>query len=740
MERVVSRLNGDFAGRARFETIRYETIFIPAHEAPQQLITPAADCDIVVGILRWRLGTPLSPEFPDRLPDGRPYPSGTAYGLLTAIRKRQSGAPIPDVYVFRFDGSVPNPPLDDPNYDKVKREWQALSDFFAEWFRAPQGDFKAYFHRYAKEDEFEAQLESCLRQWLTQKTGGGRATRWPILGKGSPFRGLDVFGAKHAPVFFGRSREIAHAVDLWRGAAERRAPFLLLIGPSGSGKSSFARAGLVPRLSTPGVIAAVDRWRVAVMRPGDDHAGLFAALAGALFMSEADLPKDEEGRPALPELAEGDFKTRAELAAALRHADATSVKPILNALGRVGQAVRTSEHYARDVRCDLVLVVDQLDEAFDATVDAGERDAFFALLAALVATGRVWVVVSLRDAFYPQVLASPALSGLKERGASLDVAPPGPAELAEIVRDPAEAAGLEFEADAASGETLNSRILREAVEPDMLPLVQLALTRLFEAREEADGRLRLTLKAYESLGGLKGIVDEAGERALKSLGETEKARLSALLRRLTAPTRRDEGGATLTMTTGAVEGKVETVRLAHQRVLQDWGRARGIVDSSADFFAVRSDIEDGLRRYRDSKRGEDLLQGVRLAKARDFAKLYPDELSSEAGAYVKASRAKENRGLTFALGLTVLFALLAVGGRRRGENRGGPPRRGRSGASAGRSQFRRCERRHQQPRFRHCAGPAQRLWNADGMGQDNSGDGAEGCRSSHRKGARRPGA
>ena len=149
----------------------------------------------------------------------------------------------------------------------------------------------------------------------------------------------------------------------------------------------------------------------------------------------------------------------------MRHADSTSVKPILNALGRIGQAARVCEHYDRDVRCDLVLVVDQLDEAFDAAVDAGERAAFFTLLGALVATGRIWVVVSLRDAFYPQVLASPALSALKERGASLDVAPPGPAELAEIVRGPAEAAGLEFETDPASGETLDSRMLRERPSP-----------------------------------------------------------------------------------------------------------------------------------------------------------------------------------------------------------------------------------------------------------------------------------
>jgi len=76
----------------------------------------------------------------------------------------------------------------------------------------------------------------------------------------------------------------------------------------------------------------------------------------------------------------------------------------------------------------------------------------------------------LRDAFYPQVLASPIFSGLKERGASLDVAPPGAAELAEIVRAPAEAAGLVYDKDSASGETGVARERQErGVEPDRLP-------------------------------------------------------------------------------------------------------------------------------------------------------------------------------------------------------------------------------------------------------------------------------
>ena len=613
-----------------------------------------------------------------------------AVQLLTAIRKRQSGGEFPDIYVFRYDGSAPNPPLDDPNYDKIKREWEALSHFIAEWFRAPEGHFKAYFHRYAREDEFEAQLEELLRQWIADKVAGRRAARWPIEIKGSPFRGLDVFGAKHASVFFGRSRDVARAVERWGEAAERGSPFLLLLGPSGAGKSSFARAGLIPRLTTPGVIGKVDGWRVAVMRPGDGQAGPFAALAAALFTDEAHLPKDEEGRgSALPELANGDFKTPADLASALRHADAMSVKPVLNALARVGETMRWAERFGRDPRCDIVLLVDQLDELFDRAIEPAERDAFLSLLSAFVATGRIWAAVTLRDAFYAQVLASPVLSAIKERGASIDVASPGAAELAEIVRAPAEAAGLVYEKHAA-GETLDALILREAVEPDMLPLVQLALTRLFEARENVDGRVVLSTKAYESLGGLKGVVDEAGEKALGALGESERARLPALLRRLAVPAHGGDGAALLAirsvplvvaapdlasrrlidalvkerlLTTAFVEEKTQIVRLVHQRVLQDWARARALAADSADFYRVRADIEDGLRRWEAGRRHGELLlpRGLPLAEAESLVAKYADELPAGARAYVRVSRARANRSQMIAWSAAALFALVAAG-------------------------------------------------------------------------------
>lgn len=60
---------------------------------------------------------------------------------------------------------------------------------------------------------------------------------------------------------------------MWREVAGRGAPFLLIVGASGAGKSSLARAGLIERITTPGAVAEIDLWRVAVMRPSDSTDG-----------------------------------------------------------------------------------------------------------------------------------------------------------------------------------------------------------------------------------------------------------------------------------------------------------------------------------------------------------------------------------------------------------------------------------------------------------------------------------
>ena len=695
VERVVERLNGEFAGIARLEAIRWEGKHYKAHATFQQQIPEASACDIVVAILRHRLGTELPDDFPT-MPNGKPYPSGTAYEILSAIEASKTKS-VPDVYVFRY-GEPPTVRLDDESTNRlVTEQWEKLKGFFKTWFQTAEGKFKLAFHTFPNTDAFEAEIDTLLRTWLEEKILKGRSVLWPVDIKGSPFRGLAAFGAKHAPVFFGRSRDITKAVDALKDAGERGTPFLLVVGASGAGKSSLALAGLEPRLTAPGVVPSVDLWRVAVMRPGEHAKGPVAGLAAAVFQKDEDLDDDDVGRhQALPEIATSDYGTPEELGTLFAHADETCAKPIVRALDRVAEAEAKESGHDRAVRADLLIVVDQLDELFAGTVSDEERARFAKLLSLLVATGRVWVITTLRADLYERFLKEPDLLALKTKGATYDLAPPGAAEIDEIIHGPAEAAGLVYETDDTSGERLDERLIRDIDRPDMLPLLQFTLNFLFEKRVTADGETKLTLKAYDELGGLAGAIDREGERAIAGLGKEERERLPRLLRQLAAPAHLAEGGTPTAAASGGlsivsvpfeaaaydppserlvralVDARIllssggeakATIRLAHQRVLENWRRAKEIVAANAEFYRIRDDVEGLRRRWDKANKARDLLipKGVPLAEAESIANRYPGELAPPTLAFIATSgkRARFRQRLVGAS--AVVFALLAAG-------------------------------------------------------------------------------
>lgn len=688
VDRVVARLNGELSGSAQFTTVRWETEFYKADSTFQAQIPHSVDCSVVVAIFRARLGTELPPEF-ERMEDGEPYPSGTAYEVLTAISHRQSGAELPDVFVFRCS-EPPRVSLDDDRVEADARtQWSRLKGFFARWFLTEEGHFRAAFQTFASTDDFEEKLERLLRGWLRQRLAREGITTWPIATLGSPYPGLLSFGPRHAPVFFGRARDIAVGVEAWSESGQGGTPFLLVVGASGAGKSSLARAGLVPRLTTPGVVPAVDAWRVAAMRPGQSPDGPVAALAHALLQGATDLPGSEEGRqPAVPEIAAGDYRTAEDLAALLGHADPASIRPVLAALDKVGEGERLSHGYDRPVRCDLVLLVDQLDELFATAVAAEERTRFATLLRLLVGSGRVWVVATLRADLYELFLRDETLFGLKGAGATLDLTPPVLSDMAEAVRGPARAAGLAWEVHPATREPLDDRLIRDIDRPDLLPIVQFTLDRLFQQREVRDGRAVLTHAAYEALGTLDGAIERAAEDAIAPLGPTSAEALPRLLRALVAST--GSGGGTpalrqapreaashdpaseslvgaLTDARILISGRdpdgTPVVALAHQRVIEAWPRARDAIARSADVLRVRDDMEAAERRWEGQGRRNDLLiaPGLALSEAENALAALRGELAPGLTGFVERSGRAARLRHRIVQAAAIVFLILAIG-------------------------------------------------------------------------------
>ena len=505
VERVVARLGGEIGEAAKLTVIRWETSYYTADKDFQAQIVPPSQTDVVLCILWKRLGSPLPQTY--RRDDGS-TPTGTEFEFEDAMKAaRERGAP--DVLTYRKTAEVL---LSAERLDQERAQWLAFNRFWKQWFVGEAGHFIAGYHDFATTDEFEALVEQHLRQWL-ERHGvlGAAAVVWPIERLGSPFRGLEPFDEEHAAVFFGRRRVVE---QLRERLSEAERPFLLVLGMSGAGKSSLVRAGLAPRLRQPGAVPGVDAWRRASIRPTESGGDLLLGLGHALYGAEA-----------LAELAAGDNATPADFAALARAAPLAAANAVRQSLKRVAAALQRAEGFDRPAEVRLLLVVDQLEEIFQFARDGVE--AFAAALAALVRAGGVWVAATMRSDFYAEFQSVAELVALKGEGLSFDLAPPSPAEIEEIVRAPAKAAGLSYQRRASSGVGLDDELIAAARQPGSLPLLQFTLDELFNDRDRSESAL--TIAAYDRLGGLEGAIERRAETAFGALEASAQGELPALL-------------------------------------------------------------------------------------------------------------------------------------------------------------------------------------------------------------------
>ena len=456
----------------------------------------------------------------------------------------------------------------------------------------------------------------------------------------SPFRGLAVFDFDHADIFFGRARAIATCTDrLERQAADGKA-FLLIYGMSGSGKSSLLRAGLLPAITRPGAVAGITLWRRCLFRPSEGSDAI-ASLTAALLRDSA-----------LPELAHE--RTAAGLADLIRSAPDRALALIRAALGKA-TAGGLAPSQAR-----LVLAVDQMEELFTTETNQASREAFVRLLATFAASGLVWVMGTIRADFFHRCGEVPGFSALKDGLSSYELLPPTGPEIAQIIREPARAAGLRFEETADQGQLED--VLQEAAsaDPESLPLLEFVLDALYEAGR--DHRL-LTFAAYRALGGLEGAIARRADEVVDALAPNVQDALPVVLRALSTVRLGDEAitaspallneaagtrtqavlvnaliAARLLVSGEDAEGHA-IIRVAHESLLTRWPRARDIVNANRDFLETRARIQADARRWHSDHKNPDLLlpPGKRLAEAEELLLSRREEVDDRIVGYVEAS-------------------------------------------------------------------------------------------------------
>ena len=153
------------------------------------------------------------------------------------------------------------------------RQKKALDTFIDRWFHdKSDGVLVAAYHQFDSPSDFETLVEHHLHKLIEQllpessKLASFSKAAWR---QGSPFRGLEPFHFRHAPIFFGRTRTVADILQALRQQAADGRAFVLVLGMSGGGKSSLVRAGVLPMLTRAGVIEGVRFWRRATFKPSD---------------------------------------------------------------------------------------------------------------------------------------------------------------------------------------------------------------------------------------------------------------------------------------------------------------------------------------------------------------------------------------------------------------------------------------------------------------------------------------
>ena len=445
-----------------------------------------------------------------------------------------------------------------------------------------------------------------------------------------PYQGMFAFREQDAKYFCGRENETKELIAL-----AQRNPFVAVIGPSGSGKSSLVLAGLVPYLRKQAGLL------IASFRPGqypsqETSLRPFYALAMAL----------------VPFLAEEEEAVRMQEARNFASQFLRQECTLQEVVDRIIE--RRTKRIKR-----LVLIVDQMEELF--TLFASKElqpvaKQFLDLLFSALHSQRdrtgdernLSIVVTLRADFMGHALSHPSFATALQRDFKL--IPMCEDALRKSIQEPAQKVGLQLE------DGLIELIVRDvAGSPGNLTLLEFALTQLWQKQTQMgnDTAYKLTVPAYGEIGGVIQALANHAKEVYNNLDKNEQEQARRVLVQLfypgDTPTRRVATETEIGTDNWAVVKKladkrlvvtnereqVKTVEIIHESLVSHWPSLGEWIRADQQFRLWQEELRHAMAKYHDG-RGE-LLHGVDLTEAEKWLTAKADDIRQEEQEFIRVS-------------------------------------------------------------------------------------------------------
>ena len=438
-----------------------------------------------------------------------------------------------------------------------------------------------------------------------------------------PYRGLNAFNEEDDSIFFGRQNTIKEMVE-----KVSQESFLAVVGPSGSGKSSIVRAGLLPALRKGDM---KDNWVfVPIFVPSSRPlANLIVALNRAASSSP-----DEFDQP----IDQGEALTVTDADTAVFIDKPTALLELVQ----------------QRFKKDILLTIDQFEEVFTLCDNESTRRAFVDNLLALAneSSANHRVIVTMRVDFEPKLALYPELQEMFGKGI-LRLTPLTAADLRQAIEEPAKQIGLKFE------EGLIDNLLNDILgEPAALPLLQFTLLKLWEDRDHN----RITWDSYRQLGGGRQALANSADEFYNDLIPEDQTTARRILLRLVRP---GEGmevtsqrmrrvdlysnsdaadridrvlqkfiDARLLRLTSGPTPYDDQVEVAHEALVRNWPTLVAWLEDERESIRQRRRLTTAAERWNELGCTPDLLlRGVELDEAQRY-----EDLNSLEKSFIQASK------------------------------------------------------------------------------------------------------